>query len=89
MMALTASTMASASLTLEQFEFVAGCLLGLFLLLAVHLAVPTSRFEYDKAMMRSKSKTITQHHRQQEQEQVQPHPPAPTPSVAHRPDQSI
>ena len=64
MMALTASTAASASLTVEQFEFVAGCLLGLFLLLAVHLAVPTSRFEYDKAMMRSesKSKSITHHH---------------------------
>ncbi len=87
MMALTASTMASASLTVEQFEFVAGCLLGLFLLLAVHLAVPTSRFEYDKAIQqqpsRSESKSITHHH-QKQQQQVQPHPPA-----AHRPDHSI
>jgi len=46
-LALTAS-MASASLTVEQFEFLAGCLLLLFLLAAVHLAVPVSRFEYDK-----------------------------------------
>jgi hypothetical protein len=46
-LALTAS-MASASLTVEQFEFLGGCLLLLFLLAAVHLAVPVSRFEYDK-----------------------------------------
>lgn len=46
-LALTAS-LASASLTIEQFEFLAGFLLLLFLLLAVHLAIPVSRFEYDK-----------------------------------------
>ena len=46
-LALTAS-LASASLTIEQFEFLAGCLLLLFLLVAVHLAIPVSRFEYDK-----------------------------------------
>ena len=46
-LALTAS-LASASLTMEQFEFLAGCLLLLFLLVAVHLAIPVSRFEYDK-----------------------------------------
>ena len=89
MMALTASTVASASLTIEQLEFVAGCLLGLLLLLAVHLAVPTSRFEYDKAIQqaRSESESITQQHRRQQQ--VQPRPPASMPPVAHRPDQSI
>ena len=46
-LALTAS-LASASLTVEQFEFLAGCLLLLVLLVAVHLAIPVSRFEYDK-----------------------------------------
>ena len=46
-LALTAS-LASASLTIEQFEFLAGCLLLLFLIVAVHLAIPVSRFEYDK-----------------------------------------
>ena len=46
-LALTAS-LSSATLTMEQFEFLAGCSLLLFLLVAVHLAIPVSRFEYDK-----------------------------------------